>query len=95
MVAGDVVALCKVHSLEELTKIWNGNDTCRFTLVIVTNPCAYLHTLVKSATNLAISDKEDQLLSVMGRARGSARARLELDTWKGCSSSDFAGSTHL
>ena len=58
MVAGDVVAPRKVHSLEELTKIWNGNGTCRFSLVIVTNPCAYLHTLVKSATNLAISDKE-------------------------------------
>ena len=66
MVAGDVVALREVHSLEELTKIWNGNGTCRFSLVIVTNPCAYLHTLVKSATNLAISDKEDQLLRSLG-----------------------------
>ena len=32
---------------------------------------------------------------VMGRAWGSARAQLELDTWKDCSSLDFAGSTHL
>ena len=51
----------KVHSLEEELR-FGMEMTLVDSLVIVTNPCeAYLHTLVKSATNLAISDKDDQL----------------------------------